>query len=51
VQFKEDLANGHLSRTWQRGAELVVKERTEGVFDEWKKQEAELWWGQKADDK
>ncbi|KAF9732074.1 hypothetical protein PMIN06_002678 [Paraphaeosphaeria minitans] len=46
AKFKEDLANGHLGKTWQTSAEQAIKDRAAGAFDEWKEREAELWWGQ-----
>lgn len=46
AKFKEDLMNGHLGKTWQASAEQAVKDRAAGAFDDWKEQEAELWWGQ-----
>ncbi|KAF1844639.1 uncharacterized protein K460DRAFT_282683 [Cucurbitaria berberidis CBS 394.84] len=48
AKFKEDLKNGHLAKTWQATAEQAVVERAAGEFDEWKAEEAELWWGQKS---
>ena len=48
AKFKADLKNGHLAKTWQTAAEQAVVERAAGDFDEWKAQEAELWWGQKS---
>lgn len=49
AKFKEDLKNGHLAKTWQAAAHQAVVARAAGEYDEWKAQEAELWWGQKAD--
>lgn len=49
AKFKEDLKNGHLAKTWQVAAHQAVAARAAGEYDEWKAQEAELWWGQKAD--
>lgn len=49
AKFKEDLKNGHLAKTWQASAEQAVIERAAGEYDEWKAEECELWWGQKAD--
>ncbi|KAL1602476.1 hypothetical protein SLS60_005892 [Paraconiothyrium brasiliense] len=46
AKFKEDLGNGHLSKTWQASAELAIKARVAGAFDDWKESEAEKWWGQ-----
>ncbi|OAG01599.1 uncharacterized protein CC84DRAFT_203345 [Paraphaeosphaeria sporulosa] len=46
AKFKEDLSNGHLGKTWQASAEQAIKDRAAGAFDDWKEQEAELWWGQ-----
>lgn len=46
AKFKEDLQNGHLSKTWQVAAEQAVARRAAGAFDDWKEREAELWWGQ-----
>ncbi|KAF2854990.1 hypothetical protein T440DRAFT_200690 [Plenodomus tracheiphilus IPT5] len=48
AKFKEDLKNGHLAKTWQASAEQAVVERATGKYDEWKAEEAELWWGQKS---
>lgn len=48
AKFKEDLKNGHLAKTWQAAAEQAVIERAAGDYDEWKAEEAELWWGQKG---
>ncbi|KAL6705210.1 hypothetical protein ACN47E_007170 [Coniothyrium glycines] len=48
AKFKEDLKNGHLAKTWQVAAEQAVTERAAGMFDEWKTEEAERWWGQKS---
>ncbi|KAF2826262.1 hypothetical protein CC86DRAFT_467020 [Ophiobolus disseminans] len=49
AKFKEDLKNGHLAKTWQASAEQAIIERAAGDYDEWKAEESELWWGQKAD--
>lgn len=49
AKFKEDLKNGHLAKTWQSSAEQAIIERAAGDYDEWKAEESELWWGQKAD--
>jgi hypothetical protein len=51
AKFKEDLKNGHLAKTWQAAAEQAVIERAAGEYDAWKAEEAEAWWGQKADRK
>lgn len=48
AKFKEDLQNGHLAKTWQVAAEQAAVERAAGKYDEWKAEEAELWWGQKS---
>lgn len=48
AKFKEDLGNGYLGKTWQASAEEAVKDRAAGVFDDWKEEEAERWWGQKS---
>lgn len=48
AKFKEDLKNGHLAKTWQTAAEQAAIERAAGDYDEWKAEEAELWWGQKG---
>ncbi|KAH7392806.1 Asx homology domain-containing protein [Pyrenochaeta sp. MPI-SDFR-AT-0127] len=48
AKFKADLKNGHLAKTWQTAAEQAVIERAAGDYDEWKAEEAELWWGQKS---
>ena len=49
AKFQTDLGNGHLSKTWQAAAKQAVLERANGEYDEWKRDEAEAWWGQKAD--
>jgi hypothetical protein len=49
AKFQADLGNGHLSKTWQAAAKQAVLERANGDYDEWKRDEAEAWWGQKAD--
>lgn len=51
AKFKEDLKNGHLAKTWQAAAEQAVVERAAGEYDAWKAEEAEAWWGQKAERK
>jgi hypothetical protein len=48
AKFRTDLTNGHLGKTWQAAAEQAVAERAAGEYDEWKAEEAELWWGQKS---
>lgn len=48
AKFKEDLGNGHLAKTWQAAAEQAVVERANGEYDDWKAEEAEMWWGQKS---
>ena len=48
AKFKQDLKSGHLAKTWQTAAEQAVDERAAGEYDEWKAEEAELWWGQKS---
>jgi hypothetical protein len=48
AKFQADLGNGHLSKTWQAAAKQAVLERANGEYDEWKRDEAEAWWGQKA---
>ncbi|KAG9200629.1 hypothetical protein G6514_006807 [Epicoccum nigrum] len=48
AKFKEDLRNGHLAKTWRRDACVAVQERAEGLYDGWKRREAEAWWGQKS---
>jgi hypothetical protein len=48
AKFKDDLSNGWLGKTWQASAEEAVRNRAAGVFDEWKDEEAERWWGQKS---
>ncbi|KAF2031626.1 hypothetical protein EK21DRAFT_110753 [Setomelanomma holmii] len=48
AKFKEDLKNGHLAKTWQSAAAQAVIERAAGEYDDWKVEEAELWWGQKG---
>ncbi|KAH9882821.1 hypothetical protein J1614_000187 [Plenodomus biglobosus] len=48
AKFKEDLQNGHLAKTWQAAAEQAAVERAAGKYDEWKAEEAEMWWGQKS---
>ncbi|CAO2648607.1 Nn.00g078740.m01.CDS01 [Neocucurbitaria sp. VM-36] len=48
AKFKQDLKNGHLAKTWQAAAEQAVIERAAGDYDQWKAEEAELWWGQKS---
>lgn len=46
AKFVEDLKNGHLAKGWQAAAQQAVVERAAGLYDEWKAEEAELWWGQ-----
>lgn len=46
AKFKEDLGNGHLSKTWQASAETAVMKRAQGVYDDWKDEQTEYWWGQ-----
>ncbi|KAF3034925.1 hypothetical protein E8E12_006581 [Didymella heteroderae] len=48
AEFKKNLTNGHLGKTWQAAAEQAVAERAAGEYDAWKAEEAELWWGQKS---
>ena len=48
AKFRADLTNGHLGKTWRAAAEQAVAERAAGEYDEWKAEEAELWWGQKS---
>jgi hypothetical protein len=48
AKFKEDLKNGHLAKTWQASAEQAVIDRAAGVYDDWKAEETESWWGQKS---
>jgi hypothetical protein len=49
AKFKEDLKNGHLAKTWQASAQQAVVNRAAGVYDDWKAEETESWWGQKSD--
>jgi hypothetical protein len=48
AKFKEDLKNGHLAKTWQASAQQAVIDRAVGVYDDWKAEETESWWGQKS---
>ncbi|KAL5121495.1 hypothetical protein ACEQ8H_000567 [Pleosporales sp. CAS-2024a] len=48
AKFQADLRNGHLGKTWQASAEQAVIDRAAGVFDAFKAEEFELWWGQKS---
>lgn len=48
AKFKDDLKNGHLAKTWQTAAEQAIRDRAAGLFDAWKAQEGERWWGQKG---
>lgn len=48
AKFKEDLKNGHLAKTWQASAQQAVIDRAAGVYDDWKAEETESWWGQKS---
>ncbi|KAJ4369971.1 hypothetical protein N0V83_005735 [Neocucurbitaria cava] len=49
AKFKQDLVNGHLAKTWQAAAAEAVVSRAAGEYDQWKAEEAELWWGQKGE--
>ncbi|KAF2744543.1 hypothetical protein M011DRAFT_470390 [Sporormia fimetaria CBS 119925] len=46
AKFQEDLRNGYLAKTWQAKAEQAMKDRAAGLFDEWKAEETETWWGE-----
>jgi hypothetical protein len=46
AKFQTDLANGHLAKGWLKSAEKAMVDRAAGKFDEWKKGETEIWWGQ-----
>lgn len=48
AKFQADLTNGHLAKTWLLSAAQSVRDRADGLFDDWKEEEAESWWGQKA---
>lgn len=47
-KFEEDLAEGQTTKAYQKEAKEASKERAEGKFDEWKEEEREEYWGQKA---
>lgn len=49
AKFKSDLSEGSYGKKWQGEAEVAMRERAQGLFDEWKEDEAERWWGQKMD--
>lgn len=46
-QFQVDLENGRYDPEWIRQAEVAVRERAEGLFDDFKEREFEQFWGQK----
>ena len=47
--FQTDLAAGRFDPEWQRQAAQAMEERANGQFDEWKSQNFEQFWGQKAE--
>lgn len=49
AKFQTDLGAGQLAKGWQAAADQAMKDRAEGLFDEWKAEETEAWWGQKSD--
>jgi hypothetical protein len=51
AKFQADLRNGHLGKTWQASAEQAVVDRAAGVYDGFKAEEFEQWWGQKSQPK
>jgi len=48
AKFRADLGNGHLGKTWQASAEQATIDRATGVYDAFKAEEFEEWWGQKG---
>ncbi|KAH3982041.1 hypothetical protein HBI16_010310 [Parastagonospora nodorum] len=48
AKFRADLGNGHLGKTWHASAEQAVIDRAAGVYDTFKAEEFEEWWGQKS---
>jgi len=45
--FQEDLAAGRYEPQWQKDAQEAMDKRAAGVFDSWKEQNREEFWGQK----
>lgn len=48
AKFRADLGNGHLGKTWQASAEQATIDRATGMYDTFKAEEFEEWWGQKS---
>ncbi|KAF2640860.1 hypothetical protein P280DRAFT_469548 [Massarina eburnea CBS 473.64] len=50
AKFKQELEDGYLTKTWQAVSEQAAIDRADGMFDAWKADEYESWWGQKGSD-
>ena len=46
--FQSDLGAGRFDPEWQRQAAEAMEERANGQFDQWKEQNFEQFWGEKA---
>ena len=46
-QWQNDLEAGRLDPEWQRQAAIAMEERAAGMFDQFKENEFEAFWGQK----
>lgn len=46
--YLEELSLGCIMKSWQEYAERCVTKRALGIYDDWKDEETEVWWGQNA---
>jgi len=47
-QYQNDLSTGRYDPEWQRQAAVAMEERAQGKFDNFKEEQFEEYWGQKA---
>ncbi|KAF2002519.1 hypothetical protein P154DRAFT_430881 [Amniculicola lignicola CBS 123094] len=46
ARYQNDLSWGFMGSSWLAKAQTAMQERADGLFDAWKAEEAERWWGQ-----
>jgi hypothetical protein len=46
AEYLDELSGGMWGKRWQEEADVASVERLKGLYDEWKYEEYEAWWGQ-----